>query len=362
MSYITLPRRDLFSQQNNCFFIYGMQDLSKIDSNLRPIVLRVVKKAILGINLDRLHSSYNSFINTFIRMVFFNIYCLVFNEYPFYPEIFFFNSKKVETNINIKEKNEKENIGGFDFQFVRLFIYNFLDIFCLIFLIFRYKYDKKKYNNYMIKYTQCAISPENKILKDFLICEISQEKDCNIDIYSKSKIKNKNKFNELNEKIFFEYVINFPLRNYSYYYKYYNKLLLTKEKQIITNMIQIKNEIDNKSWKKILKFYIMIIFIICYIPIISKFVDIGKTGQIINCFGVLLLIIYFEINNSLKINKEKNEKISSLNNIYINDGYYIHVDNEMTSIFFLKEKFRNIKSLGKIKYYNNKLRNEFEII
>ena len=340
MSYITLPRRDLFCQRNNCFFIYGMQDFSKIDSNLRPIVLRVVKKAILGINLDRLHSSYNSFINTFIRMVFFNIYCLVFNEYPFYPEIFFFNSKKVETNINIKEKNEKENIGGFDFQFVRLFIYNFLDIFCLIFLIFRYKYDKKKYNNYMIKYTQCAISPENKILKDFLTCEISQEKDCNIDIYSKSKIKNKNKFNELNEKIFFEYVINFPLRNYSYYYKYYNKLLLTKEKQIITNMIQIKNEIDNKSWKKILKFYIMIIFIICYIPIIllnnkyyinyktdylliSKFVDIGKTGQIINCFGVLLLIIYFEINNSLKINKEKNEKISSLNNIYMINSLFI---------------------------------------
>jgi hypothetical protein len=52
---------------------------------------------------------------------------------------------------------------------------------------------------------------------------------------------------------------------------------------------------------------------------------------------------------------------SLLNEEYINDGYYIFINNDMISIFYLKEEYRNIESLDKIKELNEKILNNFQL-
>ena len=76
---------------------------------------------------------------------------------------------------------------------------------------------------------------------------------------------------------------------------------------------------------------------------------------------MLFLIIFVDRDNFFKNKSEQIEKISLLNNDYINDGYFIYIDNDIISIFFLKEKYRNKESLEKIKKLNEKLQYDFDI-
>ena len=159
---------------------------------------------------------------------------------------------------------------------------------------------------------------------------------------------------------FFEYVINFPnIRFLSLYL--YKKIFLPKEKEIINKIINISNEIEYKYKKKLLIFLIVIISIITYIPLVNIFAHEEKK-DFINYFGILVLILYVERNNFFNNKSEQIQRVSLLNMEYINSGYYIYISNDLISIFYIKEKYRNIDSIDIIKKMNENLLLKFDLI
>ena len=359
MSYLSLERTDNFNKQKSYLKIYNVQKFY-IDSEFRPLLLRVVKKSILGTNFIHAYSKNFLFYYTICNIIIINLKFLIFPKLLYQTKQYSFDFSGNNNDTESYEDNKNKNLkNSSNYVFYRIFIFNLVDILFLLFLTFKYKYQQKKINKYMEKYTQCAIEAENEHLKDYFFCQISKDNNFSIELYEKKKKKFKSTKNKANP--FFKYVINFPnIKSLNRYY--YKKVLLPKEKEIINNIINILDDIDFKYKKKLLKFLLVIAFTIFYIPLITKLSKIDKVREGFNYFGMLLLILYVQRDNFFKIKSEQIEKVSLLNKDYINDGYYIHIDNYMISIFFLKEKFRNKESIEKIKKLNEELRYELNII
>ena len=168
-------------------------------------------------------------------------------------------------------------------------------------------------------------------------------------------INNKNNYSintYNNNKYFFEYVINFPnVRFVSNYL--YKKVFLPKEKEIINKIVAISNEIEFKYKKKLINFLFLIITILLSIPLI-KYVSAEKRLDFLNYFGIFALSLFVQRNIFLNNKNEQIKNILLLNNEYINDGYYIYINTDIISLFFLKEEYRNKESIDKIKEMNEK--------
>jgi hypothetical protein len=244
----------------------------------------------------------------------------------------------------------------------RLCISNLIDITILAFLTINYKYKQKKINKYMIKYTQCSIESENNNMKNKFKCLISEDGNFSIKI-NLINSNNKNapiKTVSYKNKYFFEYAINFPnVRHASSYL--YKKVLLPKEKEIINYIMDISNLIELKYKKKLIKFLLMIITILLSIPII-KYFSAEKKLDILNYFGIFSLCLYVQINIIFDNKEEQIQSVLLLNNKYINDGYYIYINNHIISLFYLKEEYRNIDSINKVKELNEKFLSTFDLI
>ena len=363
MSHLTLKRTDKFYQQKSYLNIYNVQDLSKIDSNIKPLLLRVVKKSILGTNFFHFYTKHSLYFSTILNIIMTNLNFFIFPKIFQQTKQFSFYFNDDENNsIETHENNKNINlVNNTKYMMFDIFIINLIDIIFIFVIVFYFKYKHKKINRYMEIYTQFSIDEENELMKKYFYCQIMKDEYFNIEIHKKEKTNKFLKNKHMRTKPFFYYVINIPgikfLNN-----RYYKKILLPKEKEIINNIINISNEVDFKYRKKLLKFFIIMAFFIFDIPLIKKFSNDKKIENIINYFGIMILMLYVQINNFFNNKSEQMEKILLLNNKYINDGYYIYIDNQIISIFFLKEMFRNKESIEKIKNINEKLRYEFDII
>ena len=268
MSVAVLERKDNLHLLNSYIRVYETNKLYKMKIYYRKIMLRIVKKSILGTNFIYLYFKHTLFKTALFNMIIINLNLILF------PKLFY-NSKSNANFSNDKDfQNESEiyspNYRLFTFNktiyiIFRIFIINILDIFILSVMAINYNYKQKIINKYMEVYTQCAIRRENKLIKKRYYCSISNDGKFNIEIYSTKKIKNKG-VNYNRHKYFFEYVINVPnIRLFSPYA--YKKILLPKEIEIINRIATISNEIEYRYKKKLLRFLLIIIFVIIYIPL-----------------------------------------------------------------------------------------------
>ncbi len=370
MSPIILERNDSLHLSNSYVHVYKTNKLYKIKTDYRKIILRVVKKCILGTNFIYYYSKQGLFISAIFNLILINFNFLLFPQLLYTSKTFIDNPEDSE-NINNKNSNMFYNIYKLiNFNktahiIFRLFIINMLDLIVFSVIIINYKYKQKKFNKYMNKYTQCAIDAENELLKNNYKCLLSKDGKFNITIKSKKNKKTKNNINSYNEtinndKYFFEYVINIPnIRFLSHYL--YKKAFLQKEKEIINKIIGISNEIEYKYKKKLLTFLLIIIGVIIYVPLMNVFAE-EKKKDYINYFGILALLLFVERNNFFNNKSEQIQRVSSLNNEYIHFGYFIYINNDIISVFFVKENFRNVDSIDIIKKKNEALLYEFELI
>jgi hypothetical protein len=374
MSLTILERNDNNHLLKSYLQVYKINKLYKIKTDFRKIILRVVKKSILGTNFIYFYSKHGLFISAIINLIIINLNFILFPQLLYNSKAYINNPEDSE-NIIDNNSNMFFNASKlFNFNrttqiIFRLFIINILDLIVFSVIIFNYKYKQKKINRYMNKYTQCAIDSENELIKNKYRCILSEDGKFNLNIYSKKNknIKNNDNMNDINlynkinkDKYFFEYVINIPnIRFISNFL--YKKAFLPKEKEIINKVIGISNEIEFKYKKKLLMFLLIIIGIIIYVPLMNIFAE-EKRKDFINYFGILALLLFVERNNFFNNKSEQIQRVSLLSKEYINFGYYIYINNDIIIIFFVKEQFRNIESIDKIKKLNEVLLHEFELI
>ena len=346
MSYLILKRNDLYSQKNSYKNIYPIKELNKINSNMKSILLRIVKKTILGTNFVFYYSYKYLLLLRIFRIIFIYLYPKLIRILNRFNDV-------AQLNENEKNKNLNKDNGGF-----QNVVFGVIELLFLFVDLISYKYRQKKIDKYMENYAQYSILEENESLKENFIIKISKDHNYSIEIYSKKESQESFIFNK-KENIFFYYAINFP--NFQYINKYYDlNILLPKEIEIFGNIIKILKDVDEKYRNKSLSFFLKILFILFQLPSISKVSN--DLNGIIKVLGMVLLILYVEINNILQMKSEQIEKILLLNNVYITDGYYIYIDNYIISIFFLKEEFRNRESFEKIKILNEKIRLKFDLV
>jgi hypothetical protein len=124
MSLLTLKRTDKFYQQKSYLNIYNVQDLSKIDSNIKPLLLRVVKKSILGTNFFHFYTKHSLYFSTILNIIMTNLNFFIF------PKIFqqtkqfsfYFNddeNNSIETHENNKNINLVNNTKYMMFDIFR---------------------------------------------------------------------------------------------------------------------------------------------------------------------------------------------------------------------------------------------------
>ena len=352
MSFSILKRNDHLNPLNTYLYIYDTKPLYLMEDEYRKNILRIVKKSILGTNFTFLYSKHNAFISAIINFIIINTCFVIF------PQLLF-HSKDIENLINeiVLEGEEIQKINkSFSLLskkssnfIIRLFS-NLIDSIILIALTINYRYKENIINRFMEKYTQCSIEIENKLLENKYNCKISNDGNFNIiiNLEKNNNISYSNIY--YNNKYFFEYVINFPNLKYASNYLY-KKIFLPKEKEIINRIDVISNEIENKYKKKLLKFLFIIITILLCLPLL-EYVSDEKKIDILNYFGILSLSLFVQRKIFLNNKSEQIKNVSSLNKEYINDGYYIYINNDIISIFYLKEEYRNIESINKITELN----------
>ena len=355
MSVAILERNDNYHLLNSYTRAYKTSKLYKMKLNYRKNILRIVKKTLLGTNFIFHYSKHGFFVSAIFNIIIINLNFILFPKllYKSYvnysdDDLHFFTQ-----NYNLRNFNKSLYI------IFRLFIINILDLIVLSVILIDNKCKQKKINKYMEIYTQCAIEPENKLIKKNYNCVISKDGNFNIEINS---IKNKNNRNLMkNDKnYFFEYVINLPnIRFLSHYI--YKRILLPKEKEIINRIVGISNEIEFRYKKKLLSFLLIIVSLIVYIPLKNIFSE-EKKKDYLNYFGILILMLFVERNNFFRNKTEQIQRVSLLNNEYINNGYYIYINNDIISIFSVKEKFRKKEFIDKIKQLNEKILYKFDLI
>ena len=130
MSLLTLKRTDKFYQQKSYLNIYNFQDLSKIDSNIKPLLLRVVKKSILGTNFFHFYTKHSLYFSTILNIIMTNLNFFIF------PKIFqqtkqfsfYFNDGK-NNSIETYENNKNINlVNNTKYMMFDIFIINLIDI------------------------------------------------------------------------------------------------------------------------------------------------------------------------------------------------------------------------------------------
>jgi len=362
MSFSTLERRDNSKLLNSYLYVYNTSSLYSIENDYRNNILRIVKKSILGTNFSYGYSKQYVFVTPVVYFVIINTFFVIIPQLFFHSSDIEFLIDEMENAEEILKNNNNMYLPIFskkstDFVF-RLFLSNFIQTFILAALTIVYKYKENKINRYMEKYTQCAIEEENKYLKGKYNCNISSDGKFSIEINKKDD-ESDYKPNNYN-KSFFQYVINFSnVKNASNYL--YKKILLPKEVEIINRIVAISKEIENKYRKKLISFIILIISIMLFIPLL-KFISMEKKLNYLHYFSIFILTLFVQINIFLNNKTEQITNITSLNSKYINDGYYIYINNDIISIFYLKEEYKNIESIDKIKKLNEQLLKNFELI
>ena len=130
MSLLTLKRSDKFYQQKSYLNIYNVQDLSKIDSNIKSLLLRVVKKSILGTNFFHFYTKHSLYFSTILNIIMTNLNFFIF------PKIFqqtkqfsfYFNDDK-NNSIETYENNKNINlVNNTKYMMFDIFIINLIDI------------------------------------------------------------------------------------------------------------------------------------------------------------------------------------------------------------------------------------------
>ena len=348
---IKLIRQDKFNKLNTVSNIYNMRLLSSLEKKNRFNILKVIKKSILGTNYCYWHAKNNLFASAITNFVIINT-CFVL-----FPQIIFntiYMKQIMEEMESLKEKNMLHSEGN-DFLY-RLSISNFIDITLFAFLSLYYKYKEKQINKYMEIYTQYAIKEENDILiKNKIYCEISSDE---FDIEIKKANKNFRR-DKKSEEFFFKYIITFP-NIYGINNFLYHNIFSEKEKEIINNINAISDEIDFRYKKKLIKFIITIVSILICIPIFS-YISTKKKLDMINYVGIFSLFLYVQLNIFLKNKKEQIKHVSSLNERYFKDGYFIYINNDIISIFYLKEDYQINSDINEINKINEKFMKKYEI-
>ena len=368
MSFSILNRKDHLRPSNSYLSVYDTKSLYSMKNEYRENVLRIVKKTLLGTNFSLWYSKNSVFISAIFNFVIINTCFVIFPQ-------FFFHSKDIENLIDeiLTEGEELSKPDNNIFPFfskktsdfvIRLFISNLIDSIILISLTLSYRFKEIKINKYMRQYTECAIEQENKIISDKYNCSISEEGNFNIEINltnnnTKSLLTDNNYNFNYSNKYFFEYVINFPnLKNASSYL--YKKLFLPREKEILNRIGAISIEIEIKYKNKLLKFIFIIIAILLCIPLI-KYASQEKKLDYLEYFAILSLYFFVQRNLFVSLKKEQIQNISLLNQEYMNYGYYIYINNDMISIFYLKEEYRNYECFDKVKELNERFLKNFEL-
>ena len=95
---------------------------------------------------------------------------------------------------------------------------------------------------------------------------------------------------------------------------------------------------------------------------LCKFFSIEKKLDYINYFGILILSLFVQRNIFLNNKTEQIKYITTLNYEYINDGYYIYINSDMISLFYLKEEYKSIDCIDKIKELNEQFLKTNELI
>ena len=151
MSLLTLKRTDKFYQQKSYLNIYNFQDLSKIDSNIKPLLLRVVKKSILGTNFFHFYTKHSLYFSTILNIIMTNLNFFIFpkifqqtKQFSFYFNVDENNS--IETHENNKNINLVNNIK---YIMLVIFIINLIENIFIFVIVFYFKYKHKKINRYM---------------------------------------------------------------------------------------------------------------------------------------------------------------------------------------------------------------------
>ena len=352
---IILERNDNYHLLNSYVRAYRTCKLYKMKINYRKNILRIVKKSLLGTNFIYYYSKHGFFVSAIFNIIIINLNFILFPKLLYKSYGNYSDDKPHFFTLNSKFRNFNNSL----YILFRLFIINLLDLIVLSIVLIDNKRKQKKINKYMQIYTQYAIEPENKLIKKNYNCVISKDGNFNIIINS---TKNKGNFNiiKYNKNYFFEYVINLPnIRFLSHYL--YKRILLPKEKEIINRIVSISNEIEFRYKRKLLQFLLIIVSLIIYIPLKNIFSE-EKKKDFLNYFGILILMLFVERNNFFRNKTEQIQRVSLLNNEYINNGYYIYINNDIISIFFVKENFRKIEFINKIKQLNEKILYKFDII
>ena len=315
---VKLIRQDIFNKLDSHTNIYNVALLSSFNEEEKSTILKIIKKVILGSNFTYFYSIIYlvwQAISDILIIYSFIVFNLVILDL-LYLNIFFILIALIISLISI-----------------------------VVFFILFYKSKKKKINNYMKNSTEYSIKVENNILlKNKLFCEISKD---DFDILIKETDKDLD-LGIKNEDIFFEYVINFHNGNDISKYLYI-KALSNKENEIINNINVILKEIVIKYQNKFMIYVTIIlgVFAVCLLFYLNK--PEKKILTITNTLITLSLIYFIKIKIYFKIKKDNIKSVSSLNEKYFKDGYYIYINNDIVSIIYLKEELRINNDISKIK-------------
>ena len=130
---------------------------------------------------------------------------------------------------------------------------------------------------------------------------------------------------------------------------------------IIYNINSISEEVDYKYKKKLLKFILIIVSILIFIPFFSYISD-KKKLDVINYIGIFSLFLFVQYNISLKNKNEQINYISLLNERYIKDGYFIYINKDIISIFYLKEEYKINNDIYHIYKINENFMKKYSLI
>ena len=253
MSQIILKRKDASGMLKSYKEVYDLSSLSSIEEEYRKIILRIVKKSILGCNycysyIKNKKKSYESVCLSLISLPY-NLHNILDSLTDFY-----------------KEEDEKNLNNGNGWAKYITFAWSIITLVVQMVLIF--KEDKKEENmkKYMEIFTQRAINEENEKMKNKYFCEIS--KDGNFDIII-NKINNDNNSQVKYQSYFSKYVINIPnvdetslVANHIY-----SAIFSKMDEEFVVLVMVIFIAIENSNRKKLLKFIQISVIISIIIPL-----------------------------------------------------------------------------------------------
>ena len=339
MSQIILKRKDASGMLKSYKEVYDLSPLSSIEEEYRKIILRIVKKSILGCNycysyIKNKKKSYERVCLSLISLSY-NLHSLLDSLTDFY-----------------KGEDEKNLNNGNGWAKYITFAWTIITLVQQMVLIF--KEDKKEENmkKYMEIFTQRAINEENEKMKNKYFCEIS--KDGNFDIII-NKINNDNNSQVKYQSYFSKYVINIPnvdetslVANHIY-----SAIFSKMDEEFVVLVMVIFIAIENSNRKKLLKFIQISVIISIIIPLYNFYYP-ENTIKNLNLYFFItnaLLAIYNIFNFNLKNKNQKRAAISLINELFINKGYFINMNDDIISIFALKDEYtfnNNIKRIADI--------------